>query len=125
MKKFILYHFPAIVYAVAIIMLSSIPGVRLPELGLLRADKLLHFLEYALFAVLIFRSFSELLKRHGFRYVIISSFSFIMIFAILDEFYQGYIPGRDSDAADALLDVLGATLILLLLWLRRRKEITE
>lgn len=125
MKTFFLYHFPAIVYGVAIILLSSVPGVRLPEFGLLRADKLLHFLEYALFAVLIFRSFSELLKRLGFRYVIISSFSFIMIFAILDEFYQGYIPGRDSDAADALLDVLGATLILLLLWVRRLKRITE
>ncbi|MCP4703480.1 MAG: hypothetical protein GY865_02630, partial [candidate division Zixibacteria bacterium] len=56
MKIFFLYHFPAIVYALAIFLLSSVPGMNMPEYGFLMADKLLHFLEYALFAVLIFRS---------------------------------------------------------------------
>ncbi|MCP4704015.1 MAG: hypothetical protein GY865_05340, partial [candidate division Zixibacteria bacterium] len=112
---------PAIVYALAIFLLSSVPGMNMPEYGFLMADKLLHFLEYALFAVLIFRSFSQLFHQHKLHYVIIISSFFLILFALLDEYYQKYIPGRESDVADVILDVLGASLILFLLWVRQRR----
>ncbi len=121
MKKFLFYHLPAIAYGAAIILLSSISSLKLPELGILRADKLLHFLEYAIFAILIFRSFSELLRKYKMRYVMIFSFFFLLLFAALDEFYQRYIPGRHSDLSDLLIDILGASLILCLLWLLRHR----
>ena len=122
MKIFFLYHFPAIIYALAIFLLSSIPGMNMPEYGFLVADKLLHFLEYALFAILIFRSFSQLFHNQKSHYVIIISSFFLILFALFDEYYQKYIPGRQSDVADVILDVLGASLILFLLWIAQYRK---
>ncbi len=122
MKIFFLYHFPAIIYGLVIFLLSSVPGMKLPEYGFLRADKLLHFLEYALFAILIFRSFSQLFRKQKFHYVIVVSSFFLILFALLDEYYQKYIPGRESDVADVILDVLGASLILFSLWIRQHRN---
>ena len=122
MKTFITYHFPAILYGLLILVLSSIPKESLPEISLLRADKLMHFLEYALFAILIYRSFTHLLTRFGTRYVFLASFVFMLLFSMLDEAYQNYVPGRHSDILDIILDVLGASLILVLLWIRQKRR---
>ena len=121
MKTFFAYHFPAIVYGLVVFLLSSVPGINIPKYGFLMADKLLHFLEYALFAILIFRSFSQLFRKHKLHYVIVVSSFFLILFALMDEYYQKYIPGRESDVADVILDVLGASLILFLLWLRKHR----
>ena len=122
MKTFFFYHFPAIIYAIAVFLLSSVPGMNIPEYGFLLADKLLHFLEYALFAILIFRSFSQLFRNQKLHYVIVVSSFFLILFALLDEYYQRYVPGRESDVADVILDVLGASLILFLLWLGQHRK---
>jgi len=123
MRNFFCYHLPAIIYAAAIIVLSSIPKLHLPEIGFFTTDKFLHFIEYALFAVLIFRSFSRLLFRFGLKYVVWVSLLFLLVFSLFDELYQGSIPGRDSDAGDVLLDVLGASLIIFLMWRRARRSL--
>lgn len=122
MKTFFSCHFPAIIYGLVIILLSSVPGINMPKYGFLLADKLLHFFEYALFAILIFRSFSQLFRKHKFHYVIVVSSFFLILFALLDEYYQKYIPGRESDVADVILDVLGASLILFFLWFRKHRN---
>lgn len=123
MKRFLQYHFPALLYAAIILSLSSLPRVDLPELAILRADKLLHFAEYAVFAVLIYRSMSNLLRNHYFRYIFWASLAIVMVFAAIDEFYQSYIPGRNSDPVDLLVDILGAALILFLLWYRQKRRV--
>jgi len=122
MKIFFLYHFPAIIYALAVFLLSSVPGMNIPEYKFLLSDKMMHFIEYALFAILIFRSFSHLFHKQKFHYVIVVSSFFLILFALLDEYYQKYIPGRESDVADVILDVLGASLILFLLWMRKHRK---
>ncbi len=123
MKNFLLYHFPALLYAAIILALSSIPRTDFPEIAFLRADKLLHFAEYALFAVLIYRSMSELLKKYPVKYSIWVSLLIVMIFAAADEYYQSYIPGRNSDPVDLIIDIAGAALILFWLWFRHRRNI--
>lgn len=122
MKIFFYYHFPAIIYAVVVFLLSSVPGMNIPEYKFLVSDKIMHFMEYALFAILIFRSFSQLFHKQKFHYVIVVSSFFLILFALLDEYYQKYIPGRESDVADVILDVLGASLILFLLWMRKHRN---
>lgn len=123
MKRFLLYHFPALLYAGIIFALSSLPRSEMPDMAILKADKLLHFMEYALFAVLIFRSMSDLLGPKRFRHIVWVSLATVIVFAAADEYYQRYIPGRNSDAADVALDILGAALILILLWYRKKRSL--
>ena len=47
---------------------------------------------------------------------------FGLSYAILDEVYQGYIPGRASDLKDVFLDMLGVIFGLLLILIITRKN---
>lgn len=115
MRRFLKYHIPAILYAALILALSSIPDFGKSPIGILKFDKVIHLIEYAVFAALIFRSFSNISSRVKSKYVLYFSLLFVALFAILDEMYQGLVPGRHSDIYDLLFDVLGATLVIVLL----------
>jgi VanZ family protein len=120
-STFLVYYLPAILYAAAILTLSSLPDLHPPRLPFARVDKLAHFLEYSIFAVLIFRAMSRLVSvaRGNLAYVL--SLLLVSTFAAFDETYQSFIPGRHTDAADLLVDIVGAFLVLTFLWLRRRR----
>jgi len=124
MRNFLYYHLPVIIYGAAILMVSSIPHLKSPELRLLAADKVAHFLEYALFALLAYRSFSHLggKTRHNLAFSL--SFALLAVFALLDEFLQSWTPGRNSDTMDYLFDLLGGTLVLLYLHWRQSRTAT-
>lgn len=117
MRNFFIYHLPAMSYAAAIIIVSSIPDISAHQLKFLAADKLAHFVEYGLFAYLSSRSIRQVAGPTGVRPLIISGL-FVTLFAIIDEFYQSFVPGRTSDIFDVLVDFLGAALVLFLLHLR-------
>jgi len=120
MKEFSKYHLPAVLYAVLIIVLSSLPGLGVPQIRIIALDKIIHFIEYAVFAVLIFRSFSNISEKLQGRVIVFFSMLFVVLFALFDELYQSYIPGRSSDPFDFLFDVLGALIIILYLFVRRK-----
>lgn len=114
-RNFFIYHLPAISYAAAIIIVSSIPDISAPRLKFLAADKLAHFVEYGLFAYLSYRSIRHLAGPTGIRPLLISGL-LVTLFAVLDEYYQSFIPGRTSDIYDFLVDFLAAALVLFLLY---------
>ena len=120
-KHFAKFHLPAVIYGVLIIIISSIHGLSLPPVKIIALDKIVHFFEYALFAVLIFRSFSNLSPAIKDRIVIFLTMLFITIFAVFDEIYQNYIPGRHSDPFDFLFDIMGALFIILYLFARKKR----
>ncbi|NOY88926.1 MAG: hypothetical protein GXO93_05980 [FCB group bacterium] len=127
-KKFIVYHLPTIIYAIVIILVSSIPNLKTPSLRFLAFDKLAHFFEYAIFAFLIFRSFSNLFPSNGISRTFFFSAFFLSVFAFADEYHQRYIPGRFFDYYDLLTDFCGAFLVLIFLSLRfkfKRKELNQ
>jgi VanZ family protein len=119
-KHFARYHLPAIIYAILILVLSSIPELGPKQKFLIGYDKVIHFCEYAVFAVLIFRSLSHLTMKISFRLSLLISLTFIVLFAALDEFYQGLVPGRETDIYDALFDIMGAVLIVVILAIRKK-----
>ncbi len=99
---------PLFAWVVVIFGLSSIPGmvtddIRLPS----GSDKLIHFVEYAVFAVLFYRglSYDSGKVRWLLFFVVVTTGGGI---AGLDEMYQSYIPGRDSSFFDLLADFAGA-----------------
>lgn len=122
MNKFLKYHLPAILYGLLIIILSSIAHFHTPRLRFIGVDKIIHFLEYAIFAVLVYRSFSNISDRLSDRSIFLLSILFLSLFAALDETYQKFIPGRQPDLTDAISDISGSILILILLWLWRRRS---
>ena len=121
MKAFIIYHLPAIVYAILIIVLSSIPQTGMPRWEILKYDKAIHFLEYAIFAFLTYRSFAYLLRSFRLRFAIYSAIFVVSLFALIDELYQSRVPGRQSDVYDAMVDILGAAFVIGLLAVRQKR----
>jgi VanZ family protein len=115
MKSFVKYHLPAILYAVAILVIPSIAGFRTHTIRFLLTDKLAHFLEYAVFALLTYRSLTHLHQRIGERMVFLLSLLCLAVFGVVDEVIQSFIPGRRADAWDYAADLAGGLLVLILL----------
>lgn len=119
--RFLYYHFPMILYGGLIITISSIPDLHTPQVRNIAFDKAAHFVEYALFAFLTFRSFSnwDWMNRLG-RGCIFAAL-FLTLFAVFDEFYQSLIPGRFASVYDVFADLCGALLVLAFFEVRRRR----
>ncbi len=120
MKRFLQYHLPVILYGSLILTVSSIPNLRTPEIRFLAFDKVAHFIEYALFAFLAFRSLSNLPPRKNGWGAYIATLVCVLIFSFLDELVQYYTPGRHWDILDILTDFLSGLLVLVAirLWYR-------
>lgn len=122
MRSFLIYHCPAIICAATIITLSSVPNLAVPEVRFLASDKVAHFIEYAVFAFLVYRSFYQLFSGRIARTFLLSGL-FVSLFALADEIYQHFIPGRFTDAYDFASDLIGAFLVLILLsMLSKRRQ---
>jgi len=119
---FLKYHLPAILYAAAILSVSCIPNLKTPEIRFLAKDKVAHFLEYAIFAFLAFRSFAHLSGRKRIGTVILLTLLLLAGFAVVDELLQGFIPGRHADIKDYAADLAGGSLVVLVLWVSRRSQ---
>ena len=121
-RTFVRYHAPMLLFASAIITISSIPDLKGPELQAIPFDKLAHFLEYAVFAILAFRSFSQLVPRMNLDLAYFLCLLFMALFAGFDEYYQRFVPGRYTDVKDFATDLAGAALVGTFLWLRARRK---
>jgi VanZ family protein len=120
-RRFLYYHLPMILCGGAILAVSSVPNLRAPQVKEIAFDKIAHFVEYAIFAFLTFRSFSNWpwIMRRGRGWLFAALF--LIVFAVFDEVYQHLIPGRLASAYDVLADLCGALLVLAFFELRRRR----
>ena len=107
---------PAIVYALAIFIGSSVPGSEIPPLGFSLSDKLIHFIEFGILGILLYRAFSRM-SRPYLLTVITGA-----LYAASDEFHQLFVPGRQCDFWDFAADVCGILLVggIQVLFVRRR-----
>jgi VanZ family protein len=101
------YHFPVIVYAGLIFFASSFSAMPfdLPSFDL--KDKLVHFIEFAIFGVLLWRSANRWkLSLAGVKLLIIA-LVIGSLYAAFDEFHQFLVPGRNCDFYDWVADAIG------------------
>jgi VanZ family protein len=81
--------------------------------------KFAHFSEYAILAILAARAFrtspNELLSRRWF----LISLALIIIYALLDEYHQSFVPSRTASIFDSFIDMSGGITALLVIWRRR------
>ena len=82
--------------------------------------KLGHFTEYAVLAYLARRAFisssREFLRRYWFQ----SAVLLIVVYALLDEFHQSFVPSRTASIYDSAIDVAGGITVLVIFKLLRR-----
>ena len=121
-RNFLVYHLPVILYAGVIITLSSIPNLKPPPIKVLAADKLAHFIEYGIFSFLAFKSFSVIGNSSSPNRTFLFAALFVCIFAVIDEYYQRFVPGRYFDIYDILTDLGGALIVLVLLLVRMKRK---
>ena len=91
-----------ITYGILILSISSIPGDSIPRFVLLSWDKLIHIIEYSFLGFLSVSSIDNKSKNQ-----IIITCLFCLFFAILDEIWQSFIPGRFSSVLDVIADGIG------------------
>lgn len=107
-RQFVRYQLPAILWTILIFVLSSIPDLSGPDLGLSWQDKLDHFVFYAIYGFLLylavrFQDRYEWLTHAAWRVTVI----FGVLYGITDEIHQYFVPGRSMDWRDVLADGLG------------------
>ncbi len=107
----------ALGWTLAILVACSWPGDSLPSSGLFQFDKLAHLGMFAGFGLLWMHALTlPLSKRTGLVFLIGTAY------AILTELYQAWLPfERSAEVLDALANVIGLSLALLLYrWLAPR-----
>ncbi len=114
------YHLPVILYALTIITISSWSHLKTPQIRFLAFDKIAHFFEYAIFAFLAVRSFSHISQKITKNSAFLLTGLFIVIFALFDEYFVQSLSRRTSSVYDVLADVVGAFLLLGVLWYKEK-----
>jgi len=83
------------------------------------ARKGMHMTEYAAFALLAWRARRQPLKDDSrpWRWTdAVFAFGLSILYAVTDEFHQSFVPSRQGQWTDVLIDAAGAGLGLFLLW---------
>ena len=88
--------------------------------------KLAHFTEYAILGLLAARAFRTSPNPSLNKRWFLISFVIIVLYALIDEYHQSFVPSRTSSIGDSFIDMTGglAALLVLLTW-RRSNETTE
>lgn len=73
-----------------------------------------HVLLYAVLGFAVFKTIGYIsgLKNHRELFTVIICFGF----SLFDEFHQMFVPGRDFEIADLVLDAFGYTVIIIVAW---------
>jgi VanZ family protein len=129
-KSLFYYKLPPVLYAAMIIAVSTMSHVSPPSFGVTWTDKIYHFGEYFVYAILIFRAFPNVHQSPSRKLLYTFLFLFGLAYGAIDERVQYYIPNRDSSPYDWMADAVGyltaGTLFLFWrIWSVRRLEAKE
>jgi VanZ family protein len=124
MNNFWRFRAPAILWALTLFTLSSIPKLSSPFHLSKWDDKLNHLVAYALLGALALRALTAEQPAPGKRELGLA-LSLSISYGIIDEIHQYFVPGRFSEVMDVMADATG-TLIgmgfyFLLCWRNRRR----
>jgi VanZ family protein len=79
--------------------------------------KIAHFLEYALLGVLAARAFRGSPKAAVRRRWLVICVALIVVYALVDEYHQSFVPSRTASIYDSFIDMAGGfTAVLVVHW---------
>jgi VanZ family protein len=122
MRSFLKYYLPVLLWAALIFTLSSIPRLTPPPLGIRVSDKIYHFIEFAIFGLFLARTFGHLFSSRRRAAAILSAALTGILWAVLDEVHQMFVPGRDASLLDALADTAGVVAVCVIMWWWKEKR---
>ncbi len=125
MARFAKYWSPAILWAIMIFYLSSVPGLNsgLDVFWDVFLRKLAHASEFGILAVLIFFAWRG--YEIKFKKALIWSLVLAIVYAALDEIHQSFVPMREARLRDVGVDSLGALFVSALILLAYRFRIIK
>ena len=102
------------------LVLWLFPNTSPPSLELIHwcVRKLAHLSEYALMGILAARAFRTSPRRLFHRRWFLISICLIVVYALLDEYHQSFVPSRTASIFDSLIDTIGGLVALFVIWLR-------
>jgi VanZ family protein len=103
---------PAIVYAVLLYWISSLPNPNAPDFGLEWGDKINHAGAFGLMALLWFRALGWITPRRSRRSRLFLTLLLVAAYGATDEIHQSFVPGRFADITDWIADVVGAIIAI-------------
>ena len=96
---------PAVVWAVLIYYLSSLPGSTIPS-PFFSADKVFHLGVYAVLGYLVARALGYYGGAR--RFAMVLSVLICFLYALSDEFHQSFVPDRTPSFMDVTADTVGS-----------------
>ena len=109
----------ALLWAGIIYYLSDQPGLDIAPL-FSHEDKLIHVLAYALLGIFCMGALQK--STAGYRPVQLWAVTTLTgLYGLLDEYHQGFIPGRFSTVGDVIADLAGGFLGALFVYLLARR----
>jgi VanZ family protein len=112
-QKFIVYWLPVLLYLTLILTLSAQPHLQVP-FHFTNADKLCHLAEYGLLGLLLARALRGTMRISSPLIAAMMAIGIGSAFGAGDEWFQGFIPGRDSSVYDWMADTTGVVLAQIL-----------
>lgn len=103
------HWWPTIVWAAVIFGFSSKPTLVTSQIYWqdLVIKKAAHLFEYAVLAVLLYRSLKHTTKLNK-TYLLLFTITITALYALTDEFHQSFTPGREPRLRDVIIDIVGA-----------------
>lgn len=117
---------PVLLMMTLIFLASSIPGDRMPNAGQwdFSIKKGGHMTGYALLAASLMEAtfFRVVEQKKETPKAMLLALGVCCVYALSDEFHQSFVPGRNATLVDVGIDLLGASLGLLVLLLLRMRQ---
>jgi VanZ family protein len=82
--------------------------------------KLGHLSEYAILAFVAARAFRGSAHMLLFKYWLLWTTVLLVVYALLDEYHQSFVPSRTASIYDSMIDVTGGLTCILIYWLVAR-----
>ncbi|WP_347923000.1 VanZ family protein [Pontimicrobium sp. SW4] len=111
------FLFLAVVYTIALATICLIRNDGLPYFGTNYEDKIYHLIAYGIFCFLWYK----VLNNQKVKYAIAIAFAISIVYGTIIEVLQGQLTTtRDASIADIAANIVGATIISLILTIRNK-----
>ena len=115
LNKFLIYWLPPLAVATVIISLGEVPHLQ-PPLQFPNSDKLFHALEFGVLGTMLSRALKGSMPRLNPWVVFLITTACAALVGSCDEYFQQFVPGRESSVLDLAADVSGAALAQIVFW---------